>query len=118
MPVVTVAAPYHAASHELLLAVADAVAGALSLGPGDVIAMATPVHAVAVNGGGPSGGAVARPWALVSIHGSDRGVESMQRARAAAREATSDWSRRHATSGEIDGYLEGVWCEWLLPQHP
>lgn len=116
MPVVTVAAPAHAASHELLRQVADAVAGALGLGPGDVIAMATLAHAVAASGGRPDSSGP--PWALVSIHGSDRGADLMRDARAAAEEATRDWSRRHAASGEDDGYLEGVWCEWVLPQHP
>lgn len=116
MPVVTIAAPAHAASPELLRDVADAVARALDLGPGDVIAMATPVHAVVASGGRPGVGGA--PWALVSIHGSDRGAEPMRNARAAAEEAARDWSRRHAASGEADGYLEGVWCEWVLPQHP
>jgi len=116
MPVVTVAAPAHAATHELLLNVADAVADALGLGPGDVIAMATPVHAVVASGCRTD--AAGSPWALVSIHGSDRGAELMRSARAAAEKATRDWSRRHAVSGEDDGYLEGVWCEWVLPQHP
>ncbi|WP_144876261.1 hypothetical protein [Microbacterium sp. 1.5R] len=116
MPVVTVAAPAHAASHELLLTVADAVADALDLAPGDVIALSTPASAVVVNGAGAD--AAAKPWALISIHGSDRGAEATRRARAAAGAAATDWSRRHAAPGDVDGYLEGVWCEWLLPQHP
>ena len=110
MPVVTVAIAPHDAERDLLARVADAVAHALELAPGDVIAMSLPVRETVVNGAGAD--AVATPWALIGIHGSDRGAQRMRRACEAARDAATDWSRRHAAE------QEGVWCEWLLPQRP
>jgi hypothetical protein len=110
MPVITVASAPHPEERDLLLSVADAVADALTLSPGDVIAMSTPVRETVANG--HSADAAAEPWVLISIHGSDRGADAVTRARDAAREAAADWSRRHGVA------QEGVWCEWLLPQHP
>lgn len=110
MPVITVALAPHAAERELLGSVADAVADALGLAPGDVIAMSVPVRTTVTNGARTD--AAAARWALISIHGSDRGAEQTRRACAAAQDAAADWSRRHSVD------QEGVWCEWLLPQHP
>lgn len=114
MPVLTIATVPHTAERDLLQSVADAVAGALELAPGDVIAMSIPVRTTVTNGARTD--AEATPWALISIHGSDRGAESTARACRAARHAAADWSRRQVENGGVD--LEGVWCEWLLPQHP
>lgn len=114
MPVITIATVPHAAERELLQSVADAVGDALELAPGDVIAMSIPVRATVTNGA--MSDADARPWAVISIHGSDRGAERIARACEAARRAAADWSRRQVADGGVD--LEGVWCEWLLPQHP
>ncbi|WP_136055392.1 hypothetical protein [Microbacterium sp. K24] len=114
MPVITIATIPHAAERELLQGVADAVADALELAPGDVIAMSIPVRTTVTNGATTD--ADADPWALISIHGSDRGAEKTGRACEAARRAAADWSRRQVADGGVD--LEGVWCEWLLPQHP
>lgn len=110
MPVITVATAPHPEERELLGGIADAVADALGLAGGDVIAMALPVRATVTNGQAPD--AAAGAWMLVSIHGSDRGADGTRRACDAARTAAADWSRRH------DADLEGVWCEWLLPEHP
>jgi hypothetical protein len=106
MPVVTVVAPAHIGGRELLAGVADAVAGALDLGPADVIAMCVPASQAVVNGGGSPDG----EWPLVSIHGTDRGLDATAAARDAATRAVADWGRTHAIA------IEGVWCEWLLPQ--
>lgn len=110
MPVITVATPPHEAERDLLADVADAVADALELAPGDVIAMSIPVRTTVVNGA--TADAAAQPWVVISIHGSDRGAERMRRACEAAERAAADWSRRR------DAAQEGVWSEWLLPQHP
>ena len=111
MPVVTIATVAHPAEVRLLAAVADAVAHALALGPGDVISMMVPVRAAVSSGasGGGSGGG-SEPWAVITVHGSDRDADSMRRACDAASAAASDWSHDHG------GALKGVWCEWLLPQ--
>lgn len=114
MPVVTIATAPHAEEREVLQLVADAVADALRLAPGDVIAMSIPVRTTVTNGA--SADAAPNPWALISIHGSDRGEEQIERACAAAKQAAADWSRRQVEDGGAE--LEGVWCEWLLPQHP
>ncbi|WP_341935790.1 hypothetical protein MRBLWO14_001461 [Microbacterium sp. LWO14-1.2] len=107
MPVITVAVLPHSAERGLLRAVADAVAAALGLGSGDVIAMTIPVRASATSGTPTDH--TDDPWMLVSIHGSDRGEEPMREAREAARLAAADWSR-------TNGGEQGVWCEWVLPQ--
>ncbi|MFS0895141.1 hypothetical protein [Microbacterium sp. 179-I 3D3 NHS] len=114
MPVITVATAAHPDERALLASVADAVAHALALAPGDVIAMSTPVRQTVVNGAD----AAPEPWTLISIHGSDRGAEKTQRALAAARAAAADWSRRHDPAARGGAEQERVWCEWLLPQHP
>lgn len=103
MPVVTITASPHPAERELLSGVADAVAGALGLGEGDVIALAVATRAMVASGQGDA------DWMLVSIHGSDRGDDAASAAREAAGAATADWNRRH-------GVERGVWCEWVLPQ--
>lgn len=115
MPIITVAAAPHAEERVLLNCIADAVADALALDPGDVIVMSIPVHETVTNGAPAD--ATAKPWVIISIHGSDRGAEPIQRARSAARDAAADWNRRHADSDD-EAAQEGVWCEWLLPQHP
>ncbi|WP_337002299.1 MULTISPECIES: hypothetical protein [unclassified Microbacterium] len=116
MPVITVATAPHPAERELLVAIADAAADALGLAAGDVIAMTMPVRTTVANG--QSSDAAAGAWMLVSIHGSDRGADGTRRACDAVRAAAADWSRRHAAERENDADLEGVWCEWLLPEHP
>lgn len=110
MPVVTVAVAPHAEERDLLTRLADAIADALELATGDVIAMSVPVRETVSSGAAPD--AVSVPWVLISIHGSDRGAEKTRRACEAARIAAADWSRRHGVG------QEGEWCEWLLPQHP
>lgn len=110
MPLITVAALPHPEELSLLEGLADAVADALDLGAGDVIAMSVPVRTTAVSG--RVGAVSSAPWTLISIHGSDRGTDRMRLACDAARAAAADWSSRH------DADREGVWCEWLLPQHP
>lgn len=110
MPLITVVAPTHPEELDLLKEIADAVAQTLDLADGDVIATTLPLRAFAVNG--RAGGTAGHPWTLISIHGSDRETEKVQRARDAARSAAADWNRRH----HVDS--GGVWCEWLLPQYP
>lgn len=105
MPVVTVVAPAHVAVAELVAAVAASVADVLSLGPGDVIAMHVPSGAVAA-----SGGDTAAPWPVVTIHGSDRGSEMMDRACVASADAVRTWADAH---GVMTG---GVWSQWSLPR--
>jgi len=115
MPVVTVASREHPRSRELLLAIADAVAGALELGAGQVIALAIPAPVTVASGddptapatgaGGPTAG-----WAVVTVHGSDRGEAATTRACDAAVRAAADWSRNTGIE------FEGVWCEWQRPR--
>lgn len=109
MPVVTIAAPAHPDEAQLLGRVADAVADALGLGPGDVVAMSIPARTTVASGGQ---GVASPPWTVIGIHGSDRGAVAMRRACDAAHAVAADWNLEH------DGDLEGVWCEWLLPQRP
>jgi len=109
MPVVMVTAAEHPAGVDLLGGVADAIAGALGLGDGDVIAMGAAPSAVAVSGRGGRGGA-GRGWIVVSIRGSDRGPVATRAARAAAQSAAADWGMRH------DVAVEGVWTEWIPPE--
>lgn len=104
MPVVTLAAPSHPAIGGLLAVVADAVAGALALGAGDVVVTHIPTGASAL-----SGTTDAPTWAIVTVHGSDRGRERMASALAAVETTVQRWSADHTA-----GY-EGVWTEWLLP---
>ncbi|SFR71339.1 hypothetical protein SAMN05428970_1165 [Agromyces sp. CF514] len=116
MPLVTVTAPPHPESQHLLGAVADAVAQALALGDGDVLAAFVAASAV-VASGAPSHGSApdAAPtsaWPIVSIHGGDRGVEAVDAACAAAESAVRDWGHRNAIE------FEGVWTEWLTPRPP
>ncbi|MGF2950056.1 hypothetical protein [Microbacterium alcoholitolerans] len=115
MPLITVAAHPHAEERGLLRSIADAVAKSLGLGPGDVIAMSVPVRETVANTDSVIAGSdnvAAGSWMLVSIHGSDRGSDKMRAACASAETAANEWSRRLGVDGE------GVWCEWLLPQHP
>lgn len=103
MPVVTVTAP-PPADAVLLRAVADAIAGALDLGPGDVIAILVRADAVAL-----SGGEDADAWPVVAIHGAGRGADRTARTRAAAERAVAEWA---ASAGLA---LGGVWTEWVPP---
>lgn len=109
MPVVTVAAPPHPAYRALLCGVADAIADALGLEPGGVIALGTPVTDTVANH--PRSDAPEPHWILISIHGSDRGIDLTGDAREFAKRAAADWARTH---GSVEGE---VWCEWVLPQH-
>lgn len=105
MPLVTVALLPHPAEEALLSRVADAVADALGLAAGDVIALTTPVRTAAVSGRGP----LTTRWPIVTVHGSDRGEEAMRAALTAAEHAIMAW-------GESNGVaIEGVWTEWALP---
>lgn len=102
MPVVLVAAPPHPETPALLVAVADAIAGALELAAGDVIATHVPTAAQAA-----SGGAAIDPWPVVTIHGGDRGAALTEAARAAAEGAVLGWA-------EIVGVaLGGAWISWV-----
>ena len=105
MPLVTISAAEHAAEETLLRAVADAVADALGLGDGDVIALATPVRSMVASGRDGAAG----PWPIATIHGSDRGEQPMRAALAAAEQAMLDWGRDQRDE------IEGVWVEWALP---
>jgi hypothetical protein len=107
MPVVTVTAAPDDRAGALLIAVADGVAAALDLGPGDVIATLVPSSLSATSGSG-SAASVSR-WPLVSIHGSDRGSEKMEAARDAAESAVRAWSNENGVE------CEGVWTQWLTP---
>jgi hypothetical protein len=104
MPVVTVFAPADVGLGPLLPDLADRVAEALSLGAGDVIAMASPITATAT-----SGSSDAAPWLVVTIAGSDRGSEMMERARTAAEASVRSWAHDSMPR------LGGVWTQWQLP---
>lgn len=107
MPVVTVVAHDHAAIGELLVALADAVAGALDLGRRDVIAIHVPSGRSAVSLTGAV--ADASTWPIVLIHGSRREGEKMEAARLCAESAVRGW----ADSNDVA--CEGVWAQWLSP---
>ncbi|QKJ18264.1 hypothetical protein [Microbacterium hominis] len=107
MPVVTVTAAPHPGVDRLVLSVAEAVAEALSLGTGDVIATFVPSGASAVSGADAA--ASVSFWPIVSIHGSNRGREKMDAARTAAESAVRAWTDEN----RID--CEGVWTQWLTP---
>jgi len=106
MPVVTITTRPHSKRAQLLAAVADAVAEAIGLGPGDVIAMSLDASASIGSGGATPRG----DWLIISIHGSNRGADATAAARTAAARAAADWGREN----RID--IEGVWSEWILPQ--
>lgn len=108
MPVVTVTLPPDAATPALLREVADAIANALGLGPGAVLAMTVAAGPVVGSGGTAAG----TTWPLVSIHGSDRGDDPVTRARRAAEAAIHRWAEREGRD------LGGVWSEWIVPQPP
>ncbi|KQZ85159.1 hypothetical protein ASD56_01975 [Microbacterium sp. Root166] len=110
MPVITVAVPPHAAVGELLVEVAAEVAGELSLGDGDVIAVHTPTGASATSGADAA--AAVSTWHLVKVHGSDRGRENMESAMRAAEASVRSWCERN------DVTCEGVWAQWLKPLAP
>ncbi|MFF2371226.1 hypothetical protein [Agromyces sp. NPDC058110] len=121
MPLVTVTAPTHPAQYRLLSAVADAVAQALALGDGDVLATWVAASAVVASGASPErrapegsapDAAPAGAWPIVSLHGGDRGPVAVDAACAAAEQAVRDWAHRNAIE------LEGVWTEWLTPRPP
>jgi hypothetical protein len=111
MPIVTVTVVPHPHRRDLLAAVADGVAAALALGPGDVLATALDAQGWVASGqhGDDDGD---RDWVVVSIHGSDRGEAATAAARSAAAEAVTAWGEQH----HLD--LEGVWTEWVLPTPP
>lgn len=104
MPVVTVAAPAHADIDRLLASVADAVAAALALGPGDVLAVHVPTGPTVASTVGASA-----PWIVVTACGSDRGRERMDAARDAGATETRAWAARVGLD------LGGVWTQWQLP---
>lgn len=106
MPLVTITTRPHLKRTQLLAAVADAVAEAIEVGPGDVIAMSLDASASIGSGGATPQG----DWLIISIHGSDRGDDATTAARAAATRAAADWGRENL----ID--IGGVWSEWILPQ--
>ena len=105
MPIVTILAEPHPDAATLVHDVAGAVAHALGLGDGDVIATFVPAGVSAASG---SAGAAAG-WPVVSIHGGDRGQAKMDAARAAAESAVRSWL---GTTALEHG---GVWTEWLTP---
>lgn len=107
MPVVSVHAPASAAVGELLITLADSISAALGLGAGDVIATHIPTGASAVSGA--EAAASVTSWPIVSIHGSDRGREKMDAARAVSETVVRQWCERHAV------LFEGVWTQWLTP---
>lgn len=107
MPVVTVTTADHERIGELLVAVADSVAGALDLGRGDVIATHVPSGRSAVSLTGAVTDASA--WPIVLIHGSRRESEKMVAARIAAEGAVRAWADGN------DVACEGVWAQWLIP---
>lgn len=106
MPVVTVALAPHARIESLLRSVADAVAFALALGDGDVIASHIPLGTTVSSGGD---GALAPRWVIVSIQGSDRGADATAAARAAAEASVREWALAEREN------LEGVWTQWIPP---
>ncbi len=109
MPLVTIALrPHPAEEAALLAAVSDSVADALGLATGDVVALTTPVRALAASGRG----AIDADWPIVTVHGSDRGDAPMRAALAAAESTILDWGRQHGVE------IEGVWTEWVLPLSP
>src|SRR5689334_20359271 len=87
MPIVTVLAEPHPDAATLVHDVADAVAHALGLGDGDVIATFVPAGVSAASGSA----AETAGWPVVSIHGGDRGHAKMEAARAAAEAAVRSW---------------------------
>ncbi|MFF2486035.1 hypothetical protein ACFVSU_06525 [Microbacterium sp. NPDC058062] len=105
MPVVTITAAPHPHVGGLLLAVADAIASALELGDGDVIA--THVASGESATSGADAAASVSVWPIVSIHGSDRGREKIEAARAAAETAVREWAQSEGAQ------CEGVWTQWL-----
>jgi hypothetical protein len=104
MPIVTILAEPHPDAATLVRDVADAVAHALGLDDGDVIATFVLAGRSAVSGSGAAAG-----WPVVSIHGGDRGQAKMDAARAAAESVVRSWL---ATTALEHG---GVWTEWLTP---
>ena len=104
MPVITVIAPPPLGTL-LLGRIADAVADALGLDAGDVLVTHLPSGATVASGiPGESD-----PWPVVTLHGSDRGAERMDAARAAAEREVREWA------SETGLRLGGVWTEWVLP---
>lgn len=104
MPVVTVAAPSvgEAEVETLLGKVAGAVAAALDLGDGDVLAVHEPTGPTVA-----SGGVRAAPWIVLTIHGSGRG-EAERVAATRAEDAVRAWA---ADAGVP---LGGVWASWIV----
>ncbi|WP_426517394.1 hypothetical protein ACPPVQ_00180 [Diaminobutyricibacter sp. McL0618] len=110
MPIVTVTTSKHPEVHTLLAGIADAIADALQLGEGDVIARA--IDASPGVASDRSADASAVEWPIVTIHGSDRGASLVGMARSAAEAAVRQWARIHGVE------IEGVWSEWIVPQPP
>ncbi|HWR86447.1 MAG TPA: hypothetical protein VN200_10670 [Rhodoglobus sp.] len=107
MPVVTVGAPAHPRIPELLTAVADAIADALSLGAGDVLAVHVPAGAIAASGDGILDDGW---WPVMTIHGGDRGASPSAAAREAADRAVRGWAEAAGRP------LQGVWVTWSRPE--
>lgn len=109
MPLVHVFVPSVAGTEILVEHVAEVVAAALALAAGDVIAVAIPTGAVAVNG---TESEATGCWPLVSVHGRDRGSVAQSLALESATDAVTDW----ATSAGLT--VLGVSTEWILPETP
>ena len=105
MPVVTVLATPHRDSRALLAAVADAVAAALGLGEGDVLATLVPAGETVQSG---TAGPVPL-WPVVTVQGSARERSMMEAARSSAEAAVRTWA---VDRGVVIG---GVWTQWLTP---
>jgi hypothetical protein len=105
MPVVTVLVAPHPQVGALLVHIADAIAAALDLGAGDVIATHVATGLSAKSGSVDADASSA--WPLVSIHGSGRGAEATHAARTAAEGAVLAWCTQYGIA------CEGVWTEWL-----
>lgn len=103
MPVVLISATEHPELDGLARAVADAVAEALALAPGDVVAAVTPTGRWVASGDG-----VTADWIVCQLHGSDRGPGARDGAQRAAQAAARDWAAAHGVA------LGGTWASWLL----
>lgn len=103
MPVVLISAAEHPELDGLARAVADAVAEALTLAPGDVVTAVTPTGRWVASGGGATS-----DWIVCHLHGSDRGPDARDDAQRAAQAAARDWAAAHGVA------VGGMWTSWLL----
>lgn len=105
MPIITILIETPSDPAGLLSSVSDAVAIALGLADGQVIATLVPAGPTVVSGSS----ALASPWPIVTIHGADRGNAKMEAALSAAEVSVRSWLSGH------DIEFEGVWVQWLTP---